>query len=474
MNGSTLDMIRKLLPGLFLLLTCACSVAVRPVDVPVAAGGSFSLFLQPLPQEGHRLTFTIGEMTALQVDGGEVPLPLRQKRIQADELVGVQKELVNLNLPPGRYLGIALRILSAELLGEVGQIDLLPPDDRLVLEHAFTIRDKQVETLFLSLSADRIITDGAFFTPSFSLWKPQRTLVNLKGFVSNSGTQELTVFNKRAAQVLDSLRVGTSPGGLVLDQQRGWLYVALTGENAIAVIEVNSGAILGQVPLRFGDRPTELALSESGSLLVALNQGSSSVSIIDARALFEAGRVRLDAEANDVFLGPGENRAYVTHTNASLLSVIDLGSRSLRRTLTLEEAPLDGVAGADGQSLYLINDFSAELSVLDAAALTPRNNIFVGNGAVSIKADNAGGLLYVGMEDGRIAVVDPRSMMAIDSFTLPAEPIRAMTIDNEENALFAVLPQSGRLLKLDLISKKVLGQLELGAGGHAVVVMGER
>jgi DNA-binding beta-propeller fold protein YncE len=475
MKHSFLDITVKLLLGCALLLSAsACTVPVSPAQEPVPAGGSFRLFLQPLPQEVHRLSFTLGDVAALRVDGGEVPLPLRQTRFQADELIDVQQELANLTLPPGRYRGIALRVLSTELLGEEGQVDLLPAEKRLVLEHAFTIRDQQAETLFLSLSADRIITDGVLFTPRLSLWTPQRILINLKGFVSNSGTHSLTVFNKRAAEVHGSIQVGATPAGLALDQRRGWLYAALTNENAIAVVEVNTGALLGRVQLRFGDRPGELALTANGDLLLALNPGSSSLSIIDTRALFETGRVRLEAEPNDIFLDSADSRAYVIHTDSNLLSVVDLQSHSVSRTAVLDEAPLDGLADVDGQSLYLINDFSAELTVLDAASLTRKRDIHVGNGATSIKADRTSGLLYVGMENGRIAVVDPRSAMAIDAYALPPEPVRALTIDHEENALFAVLPQTGRLLKIDLVSKQLLGQLQLESGAHAVVVMGER
>ena len=71
------------------------------------------------------------------------------------------------------------------------------------------------------------------------------------------------------------------------------------------------------------------------------------------------------------------------------------------------------------------------------------------------------------------AVVDPQVLMAIDSYSLPG-PIQSLIIDNDENALFAVLPNSSRLLKIDLVGKRTVGFLELGAESHSVVVMGER
>lgn len=467
------NQINRLIGLVLLLQVTACTVAVQQAPQPVTAAGSFTLFLQPLPQETHRLTFTVGEIFALRADGSEILLPLQQNRFIGDNLIGLQKRIISYSLPPGRYQGIALRIFAADLKGEEGPIDLLPPKDLLVAEYPFTVRDKQTETLFLSLSADRLITDGAFFTPKFSLWKPERVLTNLKGFVTNSRSQSLTVFNKRTAQVLETIRIGKIPGDLALDQQRNWLYVTLAGENAIAVIEVNNGSILGLVRLRFGDEPSELALSADGHILLALNHGSNSVSIIDTAALFETGRVRLSSEPTGMFIDPDGVQAYVAQASSNSLAILDLQSQSVQGTVLLEESPLDGVVSADGQSLYLINDFSADLAVLDTASLAYRKKIFIGNGALSIKADSSTGLLYISKNDGEIAVVDPRAQMAIDSYRLSG-PVQSLTIDNEENALFAVLPQSDTLVKLDLVSKKELGRLDLESGSQTVVVMGER
>jgi DNA-binding beta-propeller fold protein YncE len=298
-------------------------------------------------------------------------------------------------------------------------------------------------------------------------------LRNLKGFVSNGGAQSLTVFNKKTAQVTDFIQIGKRPRDIALDQRRGWLYVALAGDDLIAVVEVSNGEILGQIRLRFGDEPTELALSASGNRLLALNRGSSSVSIIDAGSLFELGRVRLDSDASDVFVGRKEDRAYVIQPASSSLSVLDLEAFRVLNSITLSDVPLEGVVSSDDKTLYLTTDFSSELLVVDSASLRVKEKIFVGSGARSIKRHGVSGLLYVGKQNGEVAVVDPKVLMAIDSYSLPG-PIQSLAIDIEENALFAVIPKSGRLLKLDLVSKRPVGLLELGAESYSVVVMGER
>jgi DNA-binding beta-propeller fold protein YncE len=456
------------------LLLAACSEVVQRQQVPATEqSGSFNLFLQPLPQESDRLAFTLAELVALKSDGREIPLQLAQPRFVADQLIGVQSRLLSLNLPPGRYQGVAFRIATAEVFTETGAVALLPPAERLLLNHPFSIDDEQAETLFISLSPERLVTDGALFTPKFSLWKPERTLTNLKGFVSNHASGSLTVFNKRTSQVLSRLRVGEGPTDMVLDQQRNWLYVALAGEDAIAVVQVDNGTILGRVSLRFGDRPSDLELTRDSRTLVCLNLGSRSVSIIDTGSLFETGRLRLQSPANDLFLDPIKLRAYTTHAGTSSLSVLELQPPRLLGELALDESPLAGVAASNGRTLFLVNEFAAELSVLDAASLQTTGRVFVGDGGQTLKLDSATGLLYVGRQTGEIAVVDPRSLMAIDSYQLPAA-VADMTIDNEENALFVVLPSLSKLLKLDLISKKELGRAELELDNRAVVVMGER
>lgn len=465
---------RLLLVGLVILAACSCTVQSVPVQAPAAPAASFALYLQPLPQEMNLLHFTISNLAARREDGSEIPLAMTMDRIAGRDLVGIQKKLATAVLPPGVYQGLSLQIAEATLQGEEGEINLLAPEEPLYIKYQFTMIKGESKTLFLSLSPERLVTSGVLFNPAFSLWEPERLLPSLKGFASNSGSDSLTIFNKRTAQTVGTLHIGATPKGLALDQKRGWLYVALARENAVAVVEVSNGVILGKVRLQFGDEPCELALSPSGSTLVAINKGSNSVSIIDPASLFEKGKIRLTAEPTWVFMGPEEGRAYVLQESSGTISVLDLVGQKVVAANDLEEFPFKGAANADGALLYLISDFSANLLVVDASSLTVTSRIFIGHGALSIKADRKTGLLYIGMKDGQIAVVDPASaLMLIDSFSLPGA-VQHLTIDNDENALFAVLPHSGKLQKIDLISKQALGGLELEKDGHAVAVMGER
>ena len=160
--------------------------------------------------------------------------------------------------------------------------------------------------------------------PVFSLAKPRRQLESLLGFATSSGSNVVSVFNKVTMEVVDTIATSSGPKGAVLDQRRGWVYIALAADDAIEAIDVGTREILRRARLHSGDEPAEIALSPDGETLVSANYGSSTASIIETSALREVGRVRLPAEPTSVVMGESGQRAYVLHSLSNAISVIDL------------------------------------------------------------------------------------------------------------------------------------------------------
>jgi hypothetical protein len=63
--------------------------------------------------------------------------------------------------------------------------------------------------------------------------------------------------------------------------------------------------------------------------------------------------------------------------------------------------------------------------------------------------------------------------MSIDVFMVNSNAV-FLAIDDDENALFVVLPGKKAIQKLNLISKRLLGTIEVADGSYAVALMGER
>jgi len=444
-----------------------------PYKMPLSEKGEVILYLQPLPQQADKLRFIIDEIVARRDDGFQMSLPLSFREFKGSSLSGHQKMLASGALPPGSYTGVSLRVAKAFIETQDGEMALLVPEQPVAVDHPFLVTRKNASTLFLSFNASKFITGEIRFTPGFALVSPGRGLINLTGLVSNSESHIISIFDKKAMQVVDAIATDEGPAGLVLDQIRARAYVAAARNDTIQVIDVFKRQLVNRLKLNFRDRPIELALTPDGRTLVSVNQGSNTVSIIDTASMAEVRRIQVGEGPTSAVVDPAGLKAYILNERSSTISLIDLTQQRLAVTISVEAPPLRGAFSRNGSKLYVISSDSPNLAVVDLARFIVSQKIFIGMGAVSITVDKTTGQIYVGKQiEGEIAVIDPFSAMFIDAIRIDGTAV-FLAIDGEERNLLALLADKNVLQKINLIGKKPIAELEVGAGAFAVVVMGE-
>ena len=441
--------------------------------VPLDHEGEVLVYLQPLPQEAAKLRFIMGGMFALRDDGSKIPLSLSFNQLNGSQLLGRQRLLAKGILPPGAYTALSIKTDKASVQSEEGEVALLVPEEPVTAAKLFQVNRGQAITLFLSLNASGIIKGGVSFSPDFSLATSKGLLINLTGYVSNSFADIISVFDKKTMEVVNVIATGRGPKGIVLDQRRTRAYVALSGDDAVEIFDVFNGMTVGRIKLNFGDNPIELALTPDGRTLVSVNYSSNTVSLIDTFSKSEFRRVKVGEGPTSAVVGPSGFKVYIMNSRSNTISVVDLTQRTLSATISIEGSPLRGAFNRAGDKLYVINRDSPHLSVIDPSSLRVMQRIFVGTGSVSIKISFLTDLIFVGKKfGGEIAVVDPSTSMLIDSITIGGDAAY-LNIDRQENTLFVVLPERRLVQKVNLTSKKVMAEIEVGEEAYAVVVMGE-
>lgn len=442
--------------------------------MPLIKEGEVILYLQPLPQESNRLRFIIGGISAIRDDGLEIPLSPVFNEIKGADHTGRQKLLASGILPPGLYTGISIQIQKAWVQTEEGEVALLVPEEPFNVDQAFDVRRQEASALFLTLRPSGMTSAGVRFTPVFSLASAGRTLINLIGFVSVPASNTLAVFNKKTMQVVNAIATDPEPSGLVLDQLRTRAYVAAARDDSVTVIDVFNMRIINRLKLNFKDHPVWLELTSDGRKLVSVNQGSNTVSIIDAQSMTEIDRVEVGEKPSSAVMDPTGLKAYVLNTRSKTISVVDLTQRRLAVTIAVGAAPLRGAFSRQGDKLYVISSDWPYITVIDRLRLAITQKIFIGTGAVSIRVDNQTGLVYVGKKIGaEISVIDPFSGQIVDNFQVGGQAV-FITIDGQERTLLAAFSDRNLVQKINLISKKLVAEIETGEGAYAIVVMGER
>ena len=450
-----------------------CQAATSRLRPPLEEEGEVYLYIQPYPQEAERLRFSIEGMSAVSDDGREFPLEVSLREIRPNDLRR-QRLLASGKVPPGLYTGFSLKAKKAILKGEEGEAELVVPDQPARTDFSFNVIRKRAYIILLTFKYEGSIS-GVSFIPTFSAFVPAKPIISLAGYVTNTGSNNITVFDKRLGQAVGVIATGRGPAGMALDQRLRRVYVALSGEDAVEVIDVTMGEIINRARLSQGDRPQELALTPDGRLLLVVNAGSNTVSFIDANSFFELGRVNVGNGPHSILIDPNTGRrAYVFNTLSSTLSILDIPNRKIVTALSTDPSPLRGQFNRRGDRLYVIHELSNYLTVIDPSSLSTLRRFQVGIGATSIKVDNRTDLVFIGRKNDITAgVYDPLSFVPVDIIRTGGT-IGYMTIDGEENNLYLVNENKKSLMVNNLVRKRTLFEMDVGEGPYWVVVMGER
>lgn len=462
------------------MLLVACQMATRTVKpTPLDSEGEVWVYLEPLPARAVRLRFSVAAVAATRADGSEVPLELVTAEASGADTPR-QVLLARGRIPAGDYAGLSIRVAKATLAADEGPpARLLVPSQAVRVGVPLGLSRGRARVVSLSLQYERSVDKGFGFTPAFLAEVPEMPLVELLGYVTATGSDAVTVFDKKTRRVVAVLPTGRDPRGLVVDRLERRLYVALSGTDEVECLDLLTGAELGRARLLPGDRPQEVALAADGRLLVTTNAGSSTVSFVDPRALVEVGRARTGMQPTSLLVDRSGRRAYAFNQGASTITVLDLTANDLTAkgvaaTIATEGAPARGAFNRAGDRLYVVSPGSAYMSVFSVPGYAKVNQLYVGFGAISVHVDPRTDYAYVGMGDsGELQVFAPMTPLPIARIELQG-PATWLAIDDSYDRMLLVMPSTGGVAFLELTSRKVLPALDAGTSPYAAAVVGER
>jgi YVTN family beta-propeller protein len=452
------------------------SAFVFALMVPVVAGaadGGVYLYLQPLPLDAARITFEIASVSAVTGSGIEYPLKLNLGVVGQGEAQR-QRLLASGRVPAGTYAGFNVRIKRAVLKNPDGQVALAVPEAPVRLDVQLGITGRQSSLVWLSLKLAESMPSPSAFSPVFAAVVPPSPIADHAGFVTNSGSDTITVFDRQIMQAVAVVDTCAGPAGLALDQRRRRLYVACSRDDELQSIDVSTGGIIDRTGTSPGDRPRELALTPDGSTLVSVNTGSNSISFFDTAALTRQDRVDVGSGPGSVAIDPTGRRAFVFNTLSSSVSVVDIANRAVVATLATEASPLRGQFSARGDRLYVIQERSPYMMVFDPQQLTTVTRARLNSPVSAIAVDRVRGLICLsGSNQTTVDLYDPNALMPLYMMRIRSGA-SYLAVVPDDSTLYMVSPDTRSLLVGRLADRKVVSEIDVGDGPYWVAIMGEK
>jgi polar amino acid transport system substrate-binding protein len=213
-------------------------------------------------------------------------------------------------------------------------------------------------------------------------------------FVASSDADEVTVIDAARLAVVATLPAGRDPEGLALNRDGTRLYAVNENEQAVTVLEIPGGRRVATIPV--GTEPETAVLSPDGTRLAVSNETSNDVVFIDPRTDAVVGRTVVARNPRGMRFSGDSRRLYVACEQAHVVVVIDVASlRVVQSAPTGGERPVDVRLSRDGSRLWVSHGLSGDVRVLDAATLEVQAAIAVGPRAWWMAASPEGDRLYV-------------------------------------------------------------------------------
>jgi len=227
-------------------------------------------------------------------------------------------------------------------------------------------------------------------------------------FVANSNTNNVSVIDTKSLKVIDTLPAGIDPEGMTVDRA-GRLYAVNENDSAVTVIDVSKREIIQR--LEVGTEPETAVLSPDGRWVTVSNETSNEIHFVDTAKRTIVGKVSVPRNPRGMRFTSDSRQLYVASEQAHVVSVIDVANRSVIKSApTGGERPVDIVITNDGKRLYVSHGASADVRVLEADSLKLVTTIPVGPRAWWLALTPDGRFLYVTVgRANQVVVIDTTS-----------------------------------------------------------------
>jgi YVTN family beta-propeller protein len=298
-------------------------------------------------------------------------------------------------------------------------------------------------------------------------------------YVANGFGNSVSVIDMQANQVIATIPVGPGPRAIWADNQRGRVYVAISGGyinevNRLDVIDIQRNEVTGLIPL--AANVAQLVPDATRQRLYVLLPSSNEVLISDGQQVLS--HIPLERAPQQMALDEKSGRLYVTDFLSHRLGVIDVLTAKLieRHELNLS-APLDAVAVDQWGGRVLVNN-----RVFASDTLTETGHYTLAGFTIPYGDGNMPTFLIANPSVPRIYAVAsngvPGSNGGVILYTVDAQNLKQLDLSFERNVSALVLDDSAQrvyetathplanythLSVLDALTMKLIASLDLPA-----------
>ena len=445
----------------------ACIFEPTSMDLQLADKGQVFFYLSCPQKPTFDISFSISGMSLMNKEGGWIDVAVN-KRIHSAGLAQNQIKLQEFYLPAGKYERIKWTISEANLKkdGKTFSLATPQPGGNHFFDMEFSVFSGESFALFADWNPEESVFDKYLFRPKMTLRKQGIEIKNILLYVTNSGSDCVTVIDRQQDRVVATIAVNRSPMGIVASPDGDKIYVANSGSNNISIIDTGLNRVINKIA-NFGYSPAELALSEDGLTLYATNPNSDNISVIDTLSNIVSGWIYVGNNPADIVVDQDRRKVYVANKASNSVSIVNVNTSAVEDTVTVGFNPT-GVA-IHHDKLYVTNTGSNSISVIDIPSYSVTKTISLSQRPMWL-VSGLSSRIYVSGADNEVSFIYPSMDMTTRNISVGDLPSQ-MAVDSLRRKLYVVNTMSEDISVIDLATKRLKTVIQVGRRPHGIALI---
>jgi YVTN family beta-propeller protein len=454
------------------LAACSGAGPVGSVVGPGFGEGRLVLYLNGSATAPLDLIFQIRSIEAVREDGGRLALRSAPVEIGALRMVDRQVLLAEVALPQGRYRQVALGVGKARARQEGRWVDLAAPPEGVALDTAFEVRAGEATPLFMTWDVGRSIEGETTFRPAFRIEGKAHELRGVLAYVTNEGSDTVSVIDRSVDRVVSVLAVGRAPRGVAVTADTARAVVVNSGSHTLSIIDVNSDRVIHTTNLEAASGASEVVVAPDGRTLYVSNTLLNTVSAISALSFRTLRSIAVGLRPSALALVPSGAMLLVANTGSNTLSVIDAARNEVAATIAVDFRPAYLAVDPTGAQAFVPHLGSPRLSVVSLAGLRVTKTVTAGVAAAVLpESGTATDRVFVARpREGRVSLYDVALNAELAAIAVGHEP-RHLALDADRDKIYVVNRGSDTVTVLDRISRRVRATIEVGRRPWAMAIV---
>lgn len=289
-------------------------------------------------------------------------------------------------------------------------------------------------------------------------------------FITNERGDSVSVINGSTLEVEATIEIGERPRGIGLSPDGTELYVAVSEENKIKVVDPDSLKILRE--FEAGSDPETFAVHPNGNIYIS-NEDDAKATVFNPKTGEQIAEIKVGLEPEGVAISPDGKRVIVTSESTNMLHVIKVPGNTIENNILIGSRPRAATFTQSGDIAYATAEISGEVVKVDMINAKIIKTGTTGDSKskpkdVVLSKDEK--VIYVaGGRANKIIVMDADTLEIIKNIPV-GKRTWGLAMSKDGKRLFTTDGVSGTVSVIDTDKNEVIKTIEVGKFPWGVVI----